>query len=817
MPGVLVADILPTPQHCRFTPDSFRLKPTTRIRHPVGAPPADVRTARLLAGMFKQHVGVRLQVRSATRYVHSHVLYVGHEGKFEVPLDFAPPHHEGYALRVARDGVLVSATDSAGLFYGVQTLGQVLRLRRRGGTAIPGLEIRDWPALRHRAVMMDIARQVERADYLEAFVRQMAALKKNMFVLYFEDKFRWRKHKALSHPLGYTPQEFRHLAEVAERNHVEFVPAPASLGHCEGILQHDQIAHLREDGAIYQLSLRHRGTRKLLAELYEEILPLYRGRFFHVNCDESPLLAGPPGSPRSYLAESVRLFGEHLLFLHDLLARAGKQMMVWGDMLLHHRRIMKDLPRDIIVVDWDYGSMANRRREALQVFREQGFSVMVAPAACRSAEVTFPQLMLMADNVPHFIRQGVGAGAIGEMTTMWEMRSTNPIVGWPGVVAGAQYAWNPEAIDPNRIARRVAANLHGPEAATAVTRAYRNLSSDLFLERYQEEASEPPIPGTRTYHLDSHEFASTDAAVYLTYRKNRWADRVVAQAARGIQSAAAARRLARWGADDLEAYQLAGMHQALHGQRRQVVNQAGLLVVRAERLRRKGSRANLKRAGALVGQAAADLRELADFAAALAVGTRGVWRRTRHGDDPALEEIYLRRLRFTERGAKRSAAGLHRAACALKEGRDVDLGGIIGGRAALVFEASNPSRTLIDILTPEISVSADGREWRTVNTKGWFFLQRQRYLTALMLPGGRLPRFIRIRTRRTHINPRSFPLAERYRVSTARTLTPGEIIDGPPRADVETLDWRLVRTPKLSYELQAAEPWLLEYELSECP
>ncbi|NIA21791.1 MAG: hypothetical protein GWP05_07485, partial [Anaerolineaceae bacterium] len=317
------------------------------------------------------------------------------------------------------------------------------------------------------------------------------------------------------------------------------------------------------------------------------------------------------------------------------------------------------------------------------------------------------------------------------------------------------------------------------------------------------------------YHLDSHEFVSTDAAVYLTYRKNRWADRVVAQAARGIQSTAAARKQARWGGDDLDVCQLAGMHQAMHGQRRQVVNEAGLEVVKAERLRRKGGRANLKRAGALVGQAAANLRELADFAAALTVGTRDLWRRTRRSDDPALEEIYLRRLRFTEKGAKRTAARLHRAALALKEGRDVDLGCIIGGRAALVFEAGNPSPTLIDILTPEISVADDRSRWRTINAKGWFLLQGQRYLTALMLPGSRLPRFVRIRTRRTHINPRSFPLAERYRVSTARTLTPGEIIDGPPAADIETPDWRLVRTPELVYNLRLAEPWLLEYELAK--
>jgi len=739
------------------------------------------------------------------------VLRLAADDAFDIPHDFAPPHHEGYALRVDPSGALLVGADAAGLYYAVQTLVQVLRLRRQAGRTLPGLAVRDWPALRHRAVMVDIARQVERADYLETFVRDMAALKKNMFVLYLEDKFQWRRHPAISHPLGYTHEEFARLARTAEEHHVEFVPALPCLGHCEGILQHDVLAPLRTDGAIYQLSLRHPGTRRLLAEQIAEMLPLYRGRFFHVNCDESPLLAGPPGSPRGYFKESLQLFAEHLVFLHDLLARVGRRIMVWGDMLLHHPEIATRLPRDIVIVDWDYGSMASRRREAPSWFRELGFDVMVAPAACRSAEVYYPPFMQMSDNVPNFIRQGFEAGAIGEMTTMWEMRSTNPIVGWPGVVASAQAAWNPTAVPASALPRRVAAHLYGPDAAGDAVRAWRHLGGDRFYDRYAHEARHPQMPGRRTYHVDFHEFVATDPLLFLTYERPTWGQAVVTEAARGIAATEAAWSKACWNAEGLHAAMLSGVAQAVHGHRRATINRAGLSVVAAERLRRRGK---FKEAAAKVSGAAEGMSDLARLVAELAEPVHALWLCTRHADDPAWENLYGRRMRLDVASLKRHARQLKQAHKRLAAGRDVDLSEIIGGQEAVLIEAYNPSTDLIDILQAEISASDDGRRWRDLCNKGWFILKQQTY-TVPIIPGPTLPRRLRMRIRRTHINPRRFPLTDRLRVSVVRTLTPGEILDGPPQADLATTDWRLVRVWSRTYRCVKAKGWHLEYDLTD--
>lgn len=811
MPQPLLADLLPTPQECRFFESNLQLGKDACIQIPLGASEADLRSAAETAQVLAVVTGRRLRVRQTTRYVGWHVLFVGSAEDCAVPVEAIPDRRESYYLRIAATGILLAGRDSAGLFYAVQTLAQIVRLRRQGGGRLPTAEIRDWPELEHRAVMIDVGRQVETMEWLLELIDRMASCKKNMFVLYFEDKFMWKRHPGLSHPSGYTPADFRRLAQACEDRHMEFVPALASLGHCEGLLQHDRIGHLREEGAIYQLSLRHPGTRKLLTELYEEILPLYHGRYFHVNCDESPLLAGPPGSPTSYLRESLRRFTEHLVFLHDLLARHGRQMMIWGDMLLHYPQIMDALPRDIIVVDWDYNSLKGRRREAPARLRGKGFPVIVAPAALRSAEVCFPDAMQLEDNIPHFIRAGKAAGACGEMTTVWELYASNSRVAVPGLVASAQYAWNPAAVPPSRIARTVAAHLYGPEAASAVVAGMRGLSPHAFKERMTAEAATPAGRRQRTYHVDSHEVVVSDPVVHLRYRRHSWAESIRTRMVAGIVALQSAVAKARWDAPELEHFRLAGLQQLFLADRRCAVNEAGQDIVAGERLRRSGQPLL---AAERLDAAAASLGRLEELAGRLVGVTPGMWRATKPASDHALGDNFLDRLLLARRTLRTHGAQVARAAGRLRQGRQADLSQLLGGGLVLQVELTDPSPILYDIFLAEVLAADRGGPWRRLSCKNWFLLSGQTYVTAWAFAGGGLPERLRVTVRRTHIDPRNYPLASRLRFLAARTLTPGEIIAGAPVAELDTPDWRLLRVPQSDYRLVRSRGWVLEFARS---
>ncbi len=814
MPHPLLAELIPTPQECRFTEQTFLVGGSLRLQLPMGSAAADLRSAALLATVLATVGGRTLQPQQTTRYVGWHVLQVGDGGEYTVPSERIPERRESYYLRIDETGILLAARDSVGLFYAVQTLTQIVRLRRQGGHRIPAVEIRDWPALEHRGVMIDVGRQVERVDWLVELIEQMAAYKKNMFVLYFEDKFRWKRHPGLSHPTGYTHKDLQRLARVAEANHMEFVPALASLGHCEGILQHQEIAHLREDGAIYQLSLRHSGTRTLLSELYAEILPLYRGRFFHVNCDESPLLAGPPGSPQSYLKESLRLFTRHLVFLRDLLARHGKQMMIWGDMLLHYPQIMDSLPHDIIVVDWDYAPMRKRKREAPALLRRHGFPVIVAPAAVRSAQVCIPHASQLEDNIPHFIRAGVKAGACGEMTTLWELFASNSLVAMPGLITSAQYAWNPDAVPPTRIARTVAAHRYGPEAAADVVTGMRGLSSHAFQQRMKRESDTELGRRQRSYHVDSHELAVSDPVVHLTYRRNRWAEGIRTQMTAGVVALQSASSAARWHREELSSFRFAGLQQLFMADKRCAVNEAGSHIVAAERLRRVG---RLLRAAKQLEAAGSALSRLTEQSDHLVRGTPAMWASTKPAGSQSLAEIFMDRLVLARHATRLHAAAVAKAGERLRRGQNADVSHLLGGGLVLFAELSNPSPSLYDIFRADIFGTDQTGKWCRISSKNWFVLNGQTYVGAWALAGGGLPERLRVVVRRTHIDPKAFPLASRLRFRALRTLTPAEIIAGAPAADYDLLDWRLISVPTWNYQQVRSTGWTLEFARQRAP
>ncbi|MEX0744281.1 MAG: glycoside hydrolase family 20 zincin-like fold domain-containing protein [Phycisphaeraceae bacterium] len=807
----LAAPLIPSPRECRFAQAGFTIGSHGRLHQPVDASPADRAAADALAKLLKTHTGVRPRRGRTTRYIQHHVLFVGVSDDFTLPPGWLPEASESYAIEVTPRGVLLVGRDEAGLFYAVQTFGQILQLRRRGGRSVPAMTIRDWPAMRWRAVMIDVGRQVERVDHLDHMIRELAGYRKNMFVLYFEDKFRWRSRPKLAHPLGYTPDQFRQLAETATDHHVQFVPAMASLGHCEGLLRHPSLARLRAEGAIYQLSLRHRGTRKLLRDLYGELLPLYAGRFFHVNCDESPLLGGPPqprAAAKRYFRESLRLFREHLLFLHDLCAEQGKRIMMWGDMLLHYPQLLDGLPRDIVIVDWDYGPMRDKPREAPRWFVEHGFEVIVAPAAGRSAAVGVMPHMQMADNVPAFIAAGHDAGAVGEMTTMWEMNTTNPLVLWPGLVASAQCAWNPPTTNPAKVPEHIASHLYGKPAAASVVEAWRKLSGDAFMSRFRQEHGGREVAGYRTYHTDSHEIVVTDPLVYLTYRADAWSTRVADDAAEGLAHLRAAAGQATGGHASIEAFAAGGRLQQYQGELRRLVNVAGNHALSAERARRVGQ---LDEAAAQLGQAGAALQDLAALAKQLLAIVPRIWRQTRYSHDPALHDTYLRRLRLARQTLAGHITRLQRAERQLAAGRDVTLGDIVGGQNVLFYDAYNPSPTLVDIWQQHIEASDDGETWQSILTKGWFALTRQHYALAQMLAHGRLPQRIRLTTRRTHIDPRRHALDARLRIRVARTLTPADVLDGRDKADFETCDARLQFRDDVAYRCVKRAGLVMEY------
>jgi len=145
------------------------------------------------------------------------------EGYVIVPLensDLDSAYHHGTAV-----GLAVIAETSAGLFYGAQTVKQLVRGSGKDTTLlIP--TIRDWPAMAHRGLSDDWSRgPLPTMDFLKREIRTLAAYKYNIFSPYFEHTFAYASSPVAAFPGGaMTPDEARELVAYADKYHITILP-----------------------------------------------------------------------------------------------------------------------------------------------------------------------------------------------------------------------------------------------------------------------------------------------------------------------------------------------------------------------------------------------------------------------------------------------------------------------------------------------------------------------------------------------------------------------------------------------------------------
>jgi hexosaminidase len=168
--------IVPTPVSIRLTTGRFTLGPSVTVR----ASAADAATAEFL----RAHLREAWRDAGAPRAASSGAITLTAAGS-----EALPP--EGYRLTITPTGVTIAGR-GAGLFYGVQSLLQLIPANPRGAVALPAAVVEDHPRFAYRGMHLDVSRHFFSVDEVKRYIDVMAAYKLNNFHWHLTDDNGWR-------------------------------------------------------------------------------------------------------------------------------------------------------------------------------------------------------------------------------------------------------------------------------------------------------------------------------------------------------------------------------------------------------------------------------------------------------------------------------------------------------------------------------------------------------------------------------------------------------------------------------------------------
>jgi len=344
-----------------------------------------------------------------------------------------PENKEGYALSVTKNGITLIARDNQGLFYGLMTLRQLLK--NQGGKAVlPLVKVEDYPKLAYRGAHVFTGKNALKEQ--KALLDTMAYYKMNNLVLQL-DFMEFKSHPELWYePMGERQSEIKELLAYAKDRYIEVAPMVNTPGHAEWIFKTGHHLDLAEDpsptkeGALpYAIYVDNDSTYRFLFDLYDEVIDIFKPKYFHIGHDE-PDLPNYVKFPGRSKADSTRELLERDLKRNAAYFKGkGIDVMLWGDTMLCWgdspdacmaksredaialRKLLKDLESEpkaakFYICDWHYASAYPERYKSLDIFNKEGFPVIAST-------------WYGPDNIRHFTKQAIDTKSLGLLQTTW--------------------------------------------------------------------------------------------------------------------------------------------------------------------------------------------------------------------------------------------------------------------------------------------------------------------------------------------------------------------------------------------------------------
>ncbi len=364
-----VISVIPRPVKAELKEGTFVLTPETLIVVTEGVGGIGEYLAELLAPATAFKLEVK-KISQAKGQANCIVL--------QISLEEGNPADEGYRLSVDRDRVVISARAQAGIFYGIQSLRQLLPVEIERGSKvkeitewqIPCVEIKDEPRFQWRGLMIDCSRTFWSKAFILRTIRLMSLYKLNRLHLHLTDDQGWRleikKHPALTE-IGskfaekynepaerqgyYSQSDMREIIAYGKRYNVMIVPEIEMPGHSIATLT--VYPELSCSGGPFEIFPFFKGpginkdilcagnekTFEFLEDVLGEVVDLFDCEFVHIGGDEAPKdrwreCSKCQGRMRQEgLANEDELQSYFIKRIEKFLNSKGKRLIGWDEIL----------------------------------------------------------------------------------------------------------------------------------------------------------------------------------------------------------------------------------------------------------------------------------------------------------------------------------------------------------------------------------------------------------------------------------------------------------------------------------------------------
>lgn len=289
---------------------------------------------------------------------------------------------------------------------------------------------------------IDLARG-QRGDvaYLKEWISRLAGYGYNFVMLYLEYRFRFPSHPVLAAPDSLTPAGARELDEFSRSLGVTLVPQFNCCCHNEGVGALEKYKHLTGDpaalayGGCESLNPLDEATIGFLKEIYADLAASFSSSYIHIGGDEirQMHLFMPSASEE---ARATPMF-DFLNRVFGIVQAMGRTPIVWGDMLLRYPEMLRRVPKNVLVMDWDY--VAPTKLGSLRLLSNAGYKVVMCPGT--NTWVGHPARVLTSHANSGLTREAREEKAEGVCLCTWQNDAgACDAFGWPVIMLNAEVA-----------------------------------------------------------------------------------------------------------------------------------------------------------------------------------------------------------------------------------------------------------------------------------------------------------------------------------------------------------------------------------------